>query len=197
MIGNPLSDALLFIATALLHLYVLMLWVRFLMQAAGADFYNPITQSVVKITDPVLALPHRLLAAFGKHRFDYAALAIIWLLCALLVWINLKFPPFDAENMRSLVIHGSANFFLTLLRIYFFALLILALASWIAPASANPALRLLVQLTEPLLAPIRNLMPKTGMLDFSVLVAFLIIMALENHIVPGLVSVVEAAWPLQ
>lgn len=194
---NPLTGALFFIATALLHLYALVIWMRFLAQAVRADFYNPITQSIVTISDPVLSPVRKLLSVFGTGRFDYASLVVVWLLSVFLIWVSLRFPSFDGQSVRVLLIQGTASCISILLRIYFFTLLVLVIASWVAPGSRNVALQLLNQIAEPLLAPIRNLLPNTGMLDFSVLIAFLIITALENYIVPGLVSVAETAWLLR
>jgi YggT family protein len=73
-----------------------------------------------------------------------------------------------------------------LLELYFWALLIVVILSWVAPMSRHPGAELLDQLTAPVLAPIRRVLPPAGGLDFSVLVLFLLLTLLRDYLVPGL-----------
>jgi YggT family protein len=62
-----------------------------------------------------------------------------------------------------------------LVKIYFFALLAMIILSWIAPGSGNPAVYLLYQITEPVMAPVRRVLPPMGGLDFSPILVFILI----------------------
>ena len=75
---------------------------------------------------------------------------------------------------------GILNFTLD---IYFWSLLISIVASFIAPFSDHPALVLLRQLTEPVMAPFRRLLPAMGGLDLSPIFLFLSIQILKIVIV--------------
>ena len=63
------------------------------------------------------------------------------------------------------------------LNIYIWVVIAAAVISWITPNPYNPAVRLLRRLTEPVLAPIRQLLPpwKTFGLDFSPMIIILLI----------------------
>ena len=63
------------------------------------------------------------------------------------------------------------------------AIIIRALLSWFSISGAQPVFRLLVEITEPVLAPIRRVLPTAGMLDFSPLVALLLIQVISNILV--------------
>jgi YggT family protein len=75
---------------------------------------------------------------------------------------------------------GIINILIILLNIYQFILLVRVLMSWFRPDPYNPIVKLLYDLTEPVLRPIREALPRTGMMDFSPLVAFLLIFALQR-----------------
>lgn len=75
---------------------------------------------------------------------------------------------------------GIINILIILLNIYQFILLVRVLMSWFRPDPYNPIVKLLYDLTEPVLKPIREALPRTGMMDFSPLVAFLLIFALQQ-----------------
>ncbi|MBI5566340.1 MAG: YggT family protein [Chloroflexi bacterium] len=76
----------------------------------------------------------------------------------------------------------------TLFEVYSFILLARVLTSWFQVDPYNPIIRLLHQLTEPLLAPIRRLLPQTGMMDFSPIVAFIAIMVVERIVISMMIS---------
>jgi YggT family protein len=76
----------------------------------------------------------------------------------------------------------------TLFDLYSFILLARVLISWVQIDPYNPIVRLLYQLTEPLLAPIRRLLPQTGMMDFSPIVAFIAIMVVERIVISMMLS---------
>ena len=76
----------------------------------------------------------------------------------------------------------------TLFEVYSFILLARVLTSWFQVDPYNPIIRILYQLTEPLLAPIRRLLPQTGMMDFSPIVAFVVITIAERIVISMMVS---------
>lgn len=181
-----LLGAFFFVMNALVQIYVFAILLRFIAQAAQADFYNPITQAIVTITNPVLAPLRKILVLPGRQQLDYASLVAGTLFNMLLICLHTIEARQTIMPFGMLLRDASFGLLGSILDIYFFAFLLLVIISWVAPASAHPGARLLYQITEPVLAPIRRFIPPVGGLDFSVLVAILIISVLRRFIVPGL-----------
>ena len=70
-----------------------------------------------------------------------------------------------------------------ILDIYFFSLLVMVIASWIAPYSNHPATTLINQLTDPICTPARKLLPPMGGLDFSIILVFVIITLIDSFLI--------------
>lgn len=165
---------LLVSAIAGFMLFIVVL--RFLLQAVRADFYNPICQFVYKASNPILIPVRKFVPGFGGY--DMASLVLatliqiiaISLMCLLVGW------PLLPLNILVWAVLGTAGLFL---KFYFWGILIMIIASWVAPQSGNPALMLLRQLIEPVMQPIRKLLPDMGGLDLSPIIVFLVIKVLE------------------
>lgn len=183
--SGPFLQALLFIIEALLSLYVIVILLRFALQAARADFYNPVVQAIVYITDPVLAPLRKIMILPGARLCDYASLVAALGFTTLLLLLR---ALGESVVWPTLLLHACFYVLQSLLDIYLFAIFILVVISWVAPNSMHPGAQLVHQMTNPVLTPIRRLMPQTGMLDFSVLIAVLILLALKRYIVPGFLS---------
>ena len=182
---NGLISALLFILQSLLYITIMVLLLRFLIQAVKADYFNPIVQGVVKLTNPLLLAPRAIFKALSLHRHDFAALLVAWVLAGIYIYALGTSGGFDAAfNFGQLA--GFAGFVLLniLLDLYFFFFIIIVIASWLATGT-HPALQLLEQIVHPVLSPLRRLIPSVGGLDFSVLVAILLLSALQRHILPS------------
>lgn len=173
---SPLSQVgLLLINTAgSLILFVVML--RFLLQLVRADFYNPISQFVVKFTNPVLIPLRRVIPGFGG--LDVSSLALAYTV-QLLTMAAIILVAGYAVPWPNLFVWALVGVLSLLLNIYFWGLIVIVIASWIAPNSYNPALILVNQILEPVIRPIRARMPDLGGLDLSPIVVFLLIQILE------------------
>lgn len=181
---NPLISAFLFIVQSLVYLYLLILLVRFLVQAVRADYYNPIVQAIVKLTDPLLLGLRAMFKALSFERHDFAALAVAWLIAGLYIYMLIGLPPIDGLNYVDLAIRAAFVVVNALFDLYFFIFIIIVIASWVG-AVAHPALILLDQIAQPLLRPLRQVIPPVSGLDFSMLVAMLILIAMQRHILPA------------
>ncbi len=173
------SGAGIFLIQTFVGIYLLLLLMRFLMQLSRADYYNPICQAIVKVTDPAVRPFKSIFPAF--YGVDLAilivALAIQTLAIALVVWLSgapVFHPLYIAWAMLGLV----AKVF----DLYFFTLIIMVIASWIAPYSNHPALALIRQITEPICVPARKLLPPMGGLDFSIILVFVALTLIDNYL---------------
>ncbi len=151
--------------------------VRLLLQLARADFYNPISQFIVKVTSPLLRPLRRVIPPLG--RFDSASLVLALAIQCVATLIVLALLGFSIGNPLLLLAWSLLGIASLLLNIYFFGILLLIVFSWIAPQSHHPGIALLYQLTEPVMAPVRRLLPPLGGLDLSPILVFILINVLE------------------
>ena len=158
-------------------LYLLAMLLRFLLQAVRADFYNPISQALVKLTNPLVIPARKILPGYGG--LDLASLLLSLILQILMVALLVLIQSGALLAPLPLLLVGVLGLAAYLLKIYFFALLAMIVLSWIAPGGNNPALYLLHQLTEPVMAPFRKILPAMGGLDFSPILVFVIINVLQ------------------
>lgn len=168
--------ALVFLINTLLSLCLLAVLLRLLLQWVRADFRNPLARALVQITNPVLVPLRRLLPAMG--RVDTASVLLIVLIVLLRVavpWLlgGIGFPPWPAWLRLA-----GFELLQTLLWTYFLAIIFYSLMSMLSPDQYNPAQALLASLCEPLLRPVRRLIPPLGGLDFSPLWVCIAIQAL-------------------
>lgn len=170
---HAINEISLYLIQTATGIYLLIMLLRFILQLVLADFYNPISQFLVRATNPLVLPLRRVLPARG--RFDPAslilAILIQWLGIIALLWMSGAALP-----AISLMLAWSVVGVLGLLvKIYFFALLGMIILSWIAPGASNPAVYLMYQITEPLMAPFRSVLPAMGGLDFSPILVFILI----------------------
>ncbi|BET96087.1 YggT family protein [Xenorhabdus taiwanensis] len=166
-----------FVFFTVLDLYIAVLLLRVWMQWARCDFYNPFSQFIVKITQPVVRPLRRVIPAIGP--IDTASV----LLSYLLIIIKILLPIWLATG-QFLVPSGAILLFsvIELLtaagKLVFWLVIARALLSWISQGR-NPVDYVLIQLTEPLMTPIRRIIPSMGGLDFSAMIVILILYALN------------------
>lgn len=184
--GNELGSAGLMLVNSLINIYLFLLMLRFLLQASRADYYNPLSQSVVKITQPVVGLFQGFLGPVAG-RFDLATLAAGFALkvvsiVAIFMVIGVGMPP-----IPGLLIAGIAALANAILKIYFFALIVMIILSWVAPNASHPGALLVMQLVEPIMAPVRKVIPPLGMIDLSPIVVFIAINLVDGLLVGSLI----------
>ena len=174
---TALSDVFTYLIYVFFGLYILAMLLRFLLQAVRADFYNPISQSLVKVTNPLVIPLRKILPGYGG--LDLASLLLALILQILMVTLLVLIQSGVMLAPLSLLLAGVLGLASYLLKIYFFALLAMIVLSWIAPGGNHPALYLLHQITEPVMAPFRKVLPSMGGLDFSPILVFIIINVLQ------------------
>lgn len=166
--------ALFFILNALFTLVVIAFLLRVLMPMVRADFRNPLGQAVLRFTNPVVMPLRKLLPPAGK--VDLAALVAL-LLVQLVGTALLRLVGGGGFNAGAVIVGGLRDLLQTILQFYVFAILIYALMSWFGPGNGGPAGRVLARLCEPLLEPVRRVIPPIAGLDLS---AMLVLIALQT-----------------
>jgi len=185
--GNDyLLNPVIFLVDTLFGLYILVVMLRLLLQIVRADFYNPFSQFLVKATNPPLRPLRRIIPGWGG--VDIASLVLLFILqcLAIVLMALLQGGALESISIAGLFMASIAKLISLLLYIYFFSLIIIALLSWISPGGYNPVTALMSSINEPLLRPVRKLLPPVGMLDFSVFVAILGLVVARMLIMPPL-----------
>ncbi|MCL4106070.1 UNVERIFIED_CONTAM: hypothetical protein GTU68_058376 [Idotea baltica] len=170
---GALTDISAYLIQTVLSLYLLAMLLRFLLQLVKADFYNPISQFLVRVTSPLVVPVRKVIPGFGG--LDLATLLLSLGLQILAMVAVLMLNGYPLPNPLQLLLWGVLALVGLLVNIYFFALLAMIILSWVAPGSSNPAVYLLHQITEPVMAPVRKIVPPLGGLDFSPIVVFILI----------------------
>lgn len=170
MVYSPLTQAGLFLVQTAFGLYAALVLLRLLFQAMDVDFRNPLSQFVYQATQPVLKPLRRVLPM--RARVEPALVVLLLLVQVLEVYALSGLRGYVPGLIGALLMAVAQS--LSLLTLTLSALLIVrAIASWVVAAGGgyNPMLRLLDQLTDPLLVPLRRIVPPLGGMDFSVLLA--------------------------
>ena len=171
--GGTLADVLRYLVQTACSLYLLAVLMRLLLQLARADFYNPISQFVVRVTNPLVLPLRRLIPALG--RIDTATVLVALAVQVLGALVTLALMGGPGANLMLVIAWSALGLAALIVNIYFFAILAMIIFSWIAPHAHHPALALLYQLTEPVMSPFRRLLPPMGGLDFSPILVFVVI----------------------
>ena len=179
--GGYLTQPAVFLVQVLFGLYATLVVLRFLLQLTRADFYNPISQFIVKATRPPLNPLRRLIP--GVSGIDLASLVLAWLVITIeqLAILGLAGAGFQPAAAALLAIPEMISL---IINIFLFAILIQVIMSWVNPGGYNPAIGLIHALTEPLLAPVRQRMPDMGGLDLSPMIVMIGLVVLEMLLVP-------------
>ncbi|HUH37583.1 MAG TPA: YggT family protein [Spongiibacteraceae bacterium] len=171
-----LSEILIMLVRTATSLFLVAVLLRLLLQLARADFYNPISQFLVKVTNPLLKPLRRLIP--GLLGIDMAAVLLAVLVQALgiaVVFLVNGLVP----GVLQLLLWSLLGCVSTVVGIYFLAILANIILSWVAAGSYHPAVILLHQLTEPVMRPFRRLLPPLGGLDLSPILVFIVINILQ------------------
>ena len=181
--SNYMTDPVVFLIDTLFSLYILAVVLRFLLQWIRADFYNPVSQFLVKITHPPLRLLRRVIPSVG--RVDRSTL-----LFALLLQMLANFSILAIKGLSisfiALTVLSFGDLLKMVIDIFVYAIFIGALLSWFAPGNYNSVSSILYSLTEPLLNICRRVLPDLGGIDLSPLVALVLLQLTKMMVLPPL-----------
>ena len=178
-----LNDAFIFVIQTLGSLYLLVVLLRFILQVVRANFYNPLCQFIVRATQPLLKPLRRVIPSMFGLDMSSLVLAVLLQMALFAIILMLSYIPFNLIGLPAWALIG---IFALVLKVFFFAMIISVILSWVAPDSRSPAAELVKQISEPLLAPLRRIIPSLGGLDISPIVAFILIQLLQQWLIPRL-----------
>ena len=178
------GSALAQIFNTIAGLYLLFVVARFLLQVAKADFYNPLSQAVFKATDPLV----RVLRSFvpGYKGVDFSSLILAFIVQFLAISVTILLYGGDIPSVGFIITWSFIGVLNFIILFYYYALIASIVMSFVMMFSGNtnphPILLLVWQITEPIMAPFRRVIPPMGGLDFSPIFIFLIIGLIRNFI---------------
>ena len=192
MSSSYLTNPLVFLIQTLFGVYILAVLLRFLLQTVRADFYNPISQFLVKVTNPPLKILRRFIPGFGG--IDIASLVLVWALQALELLLVLTITS-GVVSLIGPLLWAIPKLVELVINIYLFAILIQVILSWVSPGNYNPASALIYSLTAPILRPAQRLLPPMGGLDLSPMLVMIGLVLLKMLLMPPLNALTANPFP--
>lgn len=176
MAGGYGSNALVFLIQTVFSLYIIAVMLRFLLQLTRADFYNPLSQFLVKVTNPPLIPLRRVIP--GMLGIDVAAVVLLIAIQMVELFLVFIVQGITLAPLGLLVL-TLAELLNLALNVFLFTILIQVVLSWINPGTYNPAVTLLYSLNDPLLGRARRMLPPIHGFDFSPIVVLVLIQLLK------------------
>jgi len=181
MNGNHFIHPIEFLISTLFSLYILTVMLRFLLGLVRADFYNPVSQFLVRVTNPVLVPLRKIIPSIGKVDFAALVLMIVLQVIALLLILLLRGAGVAPVTLLALAL---GELVAMAINVFFVAIIVQAILSWINPGTYNPVMGLLYSLTSPILKPIQRIIPPISGVDLSPLFAIIGLQMLRMLIMP-------------
>jgi len=183
--SNYVTNPIEFLINTLFSLYILMVMLRFILAVVRADFYNPVSQFLVKVTNPPLLPLRKLIPSIGKVDTSSLVLMLVLQMASFGLIALLRSGEI---SLGALVILSIAELVGLLLNVFLFAIFIQVILSWVNPGTYNPVVSLLYSITEPVLRPCRRLIPPMAGMDLSPLVALIAIQLAKMLLLPPLLQ---------
>jgi len=169
-------NAAFFLVSAITNWYLLTILFRFVLQQVRADFYNPLSQFVVTVTNPVVIPARRVIPSIG--RIDTATLVVLVVLQCLVAWLLLTMLG-ATLNLETFVLYVGRRLISLTLWFYMISIFIYVILGWVAQRAYSPIAMLLGQVVGPLLRPVRRILPPISGFDLSPAVVLLLLYALD------------------
>jgi len=171
--GSYLVNAGIFLINLVFGLYLAAVMLRFLLQTIRADFYNPICQFLITVTNPALKPLRRWIP--GYMGIDWPSILLMILLQLLEICLIALLISGHIPSLISVPVIIASNLLGLLIWVYIIIIIIQAVISWIQPGSYSPVTVLLYQLSDPLVRPVRRHLPVTGGIDWSPFVILILL----------------------
>jgi len=191
-----LISPLMLVINTLFDLYILLVLLRFLLQMLRADGRNPVSQFIIKLTNYPLKMLRRVIPSIGGQDtaaivfclvLIYGKFLLLRLLSIPAVQIGGVMAPLTGVSYAGLLVFCIADLIALILTVFLVAVIIEVILSWINPGQYNPVIGLVHKLSDPVLKPIRKLIPSLGGLDLSPLFATLLLLVAKMLIVPPII----------
>jgi YggT family protein len=185
--NNIANNAGLFLLQSAFDLYIFIVMLRIVLQWVSADYTNPLFQLAAKLTNPPLKPIRRIIPTL--HGIDIAAIVLLLLLeilkLTVLIWLQIDAIP----RMSGLAVLAFAELLNQLINLFFYTILGLAILSWFSPLMHSPLIDVLHRISDPLMRPIRRVLPPIAGFDLSPIPVLIILKLLAILIVQPLAQI--------
>jgi len=181
MNSSYLTNPLEFLISTLFSLYILAVMLRFILGAVRADFYNPVSQFLVRITNPLLVPMRRVIPSFRQYDTSALLLMLLLQLVSLVIVIMLRGA---SVPFVTLLLVAIGELVILAINVFIFAIVIQVILSWVNPGNYNPVNALLSSITRPVMGPIQRLISPVSGIDLSPLVALIGLQVLKMLVLP-------------
>ncbi|MFP6782247.1 MAG: YggT family protein [Gammaproteobacteria bacterium] len=170
--GSYFANAGVFLIDTIFGVYILAIMLRFFLQVVRADFYNPLCQAIVTVTNPPLKPLRRIVPAVGKiDTSSLVLMLVLQVISSYLIFFLLGVGP----NFSGVLVSASAELINKAIYLFIFAIIIQIVVSWISPGTYNPIIGVIDTLTAPIMRPARNAVPPIGGIDLSPMLALIVL----------------------
>ncbi len=176
MVAN-INNGVIFLVNTVLQIGLGVLLLRVLLQLVRADFYNPISQLVWRVTQPLARPLQHLIPRY--RTVDLAGTLLLYALALIYIEVMASLWNLDI-GVLEVLLQALLKLVSLTLNLYTLTLFAQALLSWIGPGVSNPAANVLWSLNEPLLRPVRRILPPISGLDLSPIPVMLILQLLDR-----------------
>ena len=182
--SDPINNALLFLINTLFSLYLFILVIRLILVWVRTDYFNPLTQFVVKLTDFLVKPLRRILPNIK----NLETASFLWILVIETIKFYLvSILTFGAPNLTGLPILAVGDFLSLLIQVFTFAIIIQVILSFVQPMS--PFTHVLYKITSPIMRPIQKLIPPVGGFDITPIPALIILQLLAILLVSPIIEI--------
>jgi YggT family protein len=171
----------------LVGLYITVILIRFFLQYFRADFYNPLSQFVVKATDPLIKPLRKIIPGFAG--IDMSSLVLAYLITLAKFMLILMLTGQLSFNVVFLLLYSVIDLLQSILGLFMFLILIRVIMSWVSPGGYNPVMAVIGQISEPIVGKFRKLLPPMGGFDFAPMLALILLFFVNNSITYWLVPI--------
>ncbi len=195
---GPTIQALNLLVTIAFDLYIMVVAVRFLMQVTRANYYNPLAQAVVKMTNPVLVPLRRIIPGFKGQDIAALVLCLLLIIAKMMVFKLLSLGQVTVAGyginaaalaLPTMAILAPIDLLNLFINVFLFAMIVIAVLSWISPGGQNPAAEVLSDISRPVTEPVRRWIKPIGGLDLSLLVALVLLQVLKIILIGNLMNI--------
>lgn len=169
---NTMQNASLYLVNAVFDLYTMLLMIRFVLCLARVDYFNPVTQFIVKVTQGIILPLRRLIPTYAN--IEFATLLALLILDSIRFYLIAKIGFGGTRNFLGIIVLSIADILKLFFNVFFWAIILNAILSWIQQ-SYSPVGRLLTQITMPIMRPIHRVIPPIGGIDISPIPALILL----------------------
>lgn len=180
---SPIQAALVFLLNSLFDIYLFILVIRLILAWVGANYFDPITQFIIKLTDPIIKPLRRLIP--NVQRLEISTLLVI-VIVEVAKFSSLALLDSGLFNIAGITLLAIGDTLRLILQTLFFAILLQVILSWIQPNSnAN---YLLMQFTSPIMRPLHRIIPNVGGFDITPIPALILLQLLQIILAAPLIA---------